>query len=165
MAGVKVTRHDRGLKALMERVKALGKLRVTVGVQGDDASERYPDGTPVSTVARAMERGTADTPKRPYARRALDRGAQATERAAVAGLTGVASRGDNPVDGLARAGEALAEAERDAIAEASSWARPLAASTVERKGHSRPLQDTGLLERSVSWAVREGNRVRDSGKP
>jgi hypothetical protein len=42
---------------------------------------------------------------------------------------------------------------------ASTWAAPLAPSTVENKGHADPLFETGLMKESITWAVRTGGAL------
>lgn len=166
-AGVKVKWTDKGLSKLTETLEELGNLRVTVGFQGEEGRRRYPDGGPtVAAVAKFNEFGTRTIPARGFMRRAVKRSGHETASAAAEGLGGVVSRGEDPVDGLGPVGAALAEGISQALETTTGWATPNAPSTVEEKGPGKPpLHDTGLLARSVTWAVREGRAVKKEGKP
>lgn len=165
-AGIKVSFSDDGLKNLTKTLKKLSKLRTTVGIQGQDARERYENGVRVAQVAAYNEFGTKDIPARAFMRRSVKLAGDSMAKAAADGLSPVINQGKNPVDGMAPVGEALAEEIKKSLLTSAGWAVPNAPSTVAKKGAGKPpLYDSGKLRSSISWAVKQGRRVKKAGKP
>lgn len=156
---------DKGLQRLSETLEELKKLKVTVGVQGSDTLERYPDGTTVAAVAQYNEFGTKDIPARGFMRRAVKGGGRQMATAAAEGLGGVVSRGEDPVDGLSPVAATLKNEVDSSLDTSSSWAAPNKPSTIRKKGPGKPpLYDTGRLRKALSWAVREGRQIKKEGR-
>ena len=165
-AGVDVTFTDHGLKKLMETLKELGRLRVTVGVQGKDATATYDDGTTISAIARFNEFGTRDIPARGFMRRAVkEQGRTELPKAAAMGIGAVVSKGQDPVKGMDVIGNVMADAVVNQIESADTWAAPNAPATVKKKGHGQPLYETGKLRKAITWAVKKGYEIKSEGKP
>lgn len=166
-AGIEVHFNDKGLTKLMDTLKELGKLRVTVGVQGRNATETYPDDGPtISAVARFNEFGTRDIPARGFMRRAVkEEGRTELPTAAAMGLGAVISKGKDPVQGLNVIGNVMAQAVVDQIKSADAWAAPNAPATIKKKGHAQPLYETGKLREAITWAVKKGYEIKSEGKP
>lgn len=108
----------------------------------------YPDGTPVAEVAAIQNFGSTDIPARPFfSNMVSDKSPQWGERFAK-----VLAAADYDTDlALARMGEGIAGQLRQSIVDTND--PPLARRTVERKGHDKPLVDTGHMLASVDKEV------------
>ena len=139
--------------------KALRRGRNTAGVAtlevGFFDTARYPDGTPVTNVAAYNEFGTrkADgrvhTPTRPFFRNALpelERNMRSTLKSAVDPITLSVSPQLADVVGLQSA--AIVQ---DSIVQLRT--PPNAPSTIEAKGSSNPLIDSGFMRLSTTYRV------------
>jgi len=142
----KVTVKDHGLKALMARLKAESAVRMTVGVHEEEGSETYPGGQTVAEVATYNEFGersfirTWVDETEEKKRTDLGRAAQAIVKggSAVSVLNGLAP---NYVTELkARMAQTV----------------PDDPETVEGKGSSEPLKDTGRLHSAIKGRVTSG---------
>lgn len=156
---------DLGIGQLKDEIKRLGRLRVTLGVQGERARETHPDAdVPTGLLAFWLHFGTPDAkfpiPARPYVDRAI---AEIRDRAGVIARRGISDLIDRRADNAVEALTPIAVMGRDAVVraidESKEWADPLAASTVRAKGHDTPLLDTGTIRESVSGAVRDGDQI------
>lgn len=142
--------RDFGWSRISRELHALERRRGQAGVW---AGTTYPDGTDAVDVAAFMEWGTASIPSRPLFRTAADN-ADPTLLAYTRGqllalyMSGLSARGM-----VANVAAHHAEQVRGAVRTASSWAVPLAPTTVAAKGHSRPLYDSGLLLQSITYRV------------
>jgi hypothetical protein len=113
---------------------------------------RYPDGTSVAMVAAIMNYGAprAGIPPRPFFSQMI--AAKSPEwPAAMAGL--LKSTGYDTKKTLALTGEAIKGQLQTAIRDFDGV--PLKPATIKRKGHSKPLVDTGQLLNSVAYEVKE----------
>lgn len=146
------TEDDRQWREIVEQIPALDGATVDVGVQSDAGAGS--DGTPIVEYAFFNEFGTSNIPERPFLRGAHDENARK--------WSGVANRAVDSVIGLRsspqRALSILGElAQKDVKAKIISLRTPPnAASTVDRKGSSNPLFDTGDMHGTIRYAVRLG---------
>jgi hypothetical protein len=111
----------------------------------------YPDGKPVALIAAIQEFGAPSRgiPPRPFFRNMV--AAKSGEwPAAIAGL--LRANGMDAAGALEVAGQRIAGQLQESINQTNS--PPLAASTIARKGHSKPLIDSGRLWQSVAHEVR-----------
>ena len=111
----------------------------------------YPGGTPVAMVAAIQDFGAprAGIPPRPFFRNMI--AAKSGEWPdAIAGL--LRENGMNAVAALNVAGQRIAGQLQESITNTNS--PPLAASTIARKGHSKPLVSTGRMLNSISHEVK-----------
>lgn len=162
--GATLVRRDMGLASVLKTLKELPHYQVTVGIQGGDLAAHYPDGTPVVVVALANEFGTEHIPSRPFLRRAAqDAQEGAAMQAAHATIENILD-GGSPVKELAEVGRDLLDLVLDQIDGASSWATPDSNETVEAKRSTKPLDDSGKLHDSMSWAVRKDGDIVEGGK-
>lgn len=141
-----ITSRDRGARALLERVKRLGSATIDVGIIGERAAESYEDGITVAMVAEWAELGLGQ-PMRSWLR------AWADEHDAE-----IRARIKTEIARLARTGT-----QRQALERIAAWMvgsirqriaagidPPNAPSTIERKGSSKPLIDSGQLRSSIA---------------
>lgn len=111
----------------------------------------YPDGKPVAMIAAIQEFGAPSRgiPPRPFFRNMV--AAKSGEwPAAIAGL--LQANGMDAARALDVAGQRIAGQLQESINQTNS--PPLAASTIARKGHAKPLIDTGRMWNAVGHEVR-----------
>lgn len=123
------------------------QARVTIqaGVFGGESD----DGTPLVDVAAFNELGTSSAPARPFISPAMRaHRAEATQLLAEAVKELLA---DGSVEKLHHLGDQMVAWIRGRML--SGPFTPLAKSTVQRKGHARPLVDTWALYDSISYRV------------
>lgn len=112
---------------------------------------RYPDGKPVAMIAAIQEFGAprAGIPPRPFFRNAIAKHSPEWP-GAIAGLLKANDYDAERVLGIT--GAAIAGQIRQSIIDTNS--PPLAESTIRRKGHAKPLVDTGHMLNSVDFEVK-----------
>lgn len=163
----KLSIRDRGMEELRRNLGALGRIRVEAGVQPPKSERTYPDDARVTVghVAAWMEYGTDDghVPARPFLRHTAETSVGEARELLRKVVSDVVDGRGTPVDGLERVGRFYRDAIVDTIDRARSWAKPLAQSTVERKGHDAPLRETDLLRESITYAVVDGDTVLRQG--
>ncbi len=149
---------DLGFATIMKELSALDGVHVTVGVHGD-AGERE-DGTTMALVASVHEFGAplAGIPQRSFIRSTIDE-----RRGQIADVTQKAL-GKVPDGKLTseKAAGVIGQFVENAIKKKittgdTSW-EGLAASTIARKGSSKPLIDTGALRQAITHAVVKGKK-------
>lgn len=111
----------------------------------------YPDGTPVAYVATIHEFGTSKTPARPFMRPAVqDHGAEWIESLAQ-GVAASLRGGPSPEQVLE---VVTLQAAGDVAQKIQAVTSPaLSPVTIARKGHDKPLVDTGQMLQSVTGKV------------
>jgi len=151
---VRVT--DNGAAKLLADLKALGAMKVRVGVLADEpkrAGEGRGSRASLLEVAAMHEFGApgANIPQRSFIRGTVDakRAEIAAKQAALAKQ--VAAGEVDPRAALERLGASVAGMVQTRIAEGID--PPNAPATEERKGSKKPLIDTGQLRSSVTWQV------------
>jgi hypothetical protein len=172
-----VVMRDLGIGKLKDDVADLARQRVTVGYQGPSGQSVHPNagGDTVAQVAAWMEFGTpgsddrqydatrAEVPSRPFVRTMFHRYRSEIAEMIKSGLRDLLAGKSSLADIQARIGEFLVAKTRETIDDAQSWARPLAESTVEKKGHAKPLFETGTMRDAASYAVRDGDKIVRQG--
>jgi hypothetical protein len=111
----------------------------------------YPDGTPVGLVAAVNEYGAPSRgiPPRPFFRNMIaDKSADWPE---ALGKT-LQATGLDQTKALELMGQGVAAQLRQSIVETDS--PPLAQSTIDRKGSSKPLVDTGVMLNSIDYEIK-----------
>lgn len=142
---------DRLEKMVRDTQKAHGQSGTAIAV-GFFESARYQDGTPVAHVAAIHEFGAGNAPERPFFRASIRR--METEL-----LPTVRSHIDKTTKAIDlnaanRLGAQAAAIVQTTIShEAYSPNTPNTPETIERKGSSTPLIDTGRMRQSVTWRV------------
>jgi hypothetical protein len=138
----------RYLERVADRVSRPATLRV-----GFLENATYPDGKLVAMVAAIQEFGAprANIPPRPFFRNMIAKKSREWP-SAVAGL--LAANDYDLARSLDQAGFAIAGQLRQSIQQTNS--PPLAPSTIDRKGFSKPLVETGHMLNSVDHEVVRG---------
>lgn len=142
------TRSGPGVGKIVAALQGLDGLE---GKVGWFESAHYPDGTPVAYVATIHEFGIGRIPARPFMRPAVaDHGREWIDllgQGAKAAING----GPSPAEVL----EAVTLAAAGNVAEKiqAVTSPPLSPVTIKRKGHDKPLVDTGQMVQSVTGKV------------
>lgn len=144
---------SRGLRAFAQRLQRDLARAPTLRIGFLDGAT-YPDGTGVAAVAAYNEYGdpARNRPPRPFMRQTIERERDGWGKTLAAGLR---MNDYNAAAGLGVLGEDIAGAIRETITQFDS--PPLALPTVRRKGFAKPLVDTGMMLRSVSWELDDGD--------
>jgi hypothetical protein len=160
-ATVKVIRlTDRGLRSAVKKLFGLQRASVKVGVFGDkgDAQETGSSLT-VSEIAAVHEFGLG-VPERSWLRGYIDENQESIARAALLIMTKTLARvvaSGKPVSpgvqrgALAKLGMFMVAGIQERMT--AGIAPELAQSTIDRKGSSTPLINTGQLRASVTYEV------------
>jgi hypothetical protein len=135
------------LKGIAERAGKPGTVRV-----GFLEGATYPDGTSVATVAAIQNYGApgANIPARPFFSNMVKE--KSPNWGKSLGQVLVAANYDATL-ALGRMGEGIKGQLEQAILDTTS--PPLAKETVDAKGFSKPLEDTGHMLDSVGFEVKE----------
>lgn len=144
-----VTDRDLGYADLKAKIALLDGVELTVGIheglEGDG-------GEGIATYAAANEYGTDTIPARPFMRTAADENTdkwlQRTERQ-IAKCT--RPNGPSPAKALVSVGNIMRNDIVNSI-KSGDW-EPNAAATIERKGSSKPLVDTGAMQRAITVKI------------
>lgn len=146
MATLKSTQN---LAARLARIvkSTEGKPRVSVGFL---SAATYPDGTSVAEVAAINEFGAPSRgqPPRPFFRLMVAEKRESWPAAVAANWKATGGDVEKTLD---RMGQGIKGQLQDSIQ--SLRDPPLAPSTIKRKGHDKPLIDTGHMLNSVDYRV------------
>jgi hypothetical protein len=145
--------RDRGFRALTRRLAGTARRRVTVGIHEDVGGEARGDAT-LAEIAAFQEFGTVHIPERSFLRATVDQGQEQIRtlqrklgRAVVSNKQRMDPRRALELLGLRITSMIQARIRGGIDPE-------LAQSTIDRKGSSTPLIDTGQLIQSIAFKVR-----------
>jgi len=137
-------------KQLKKQLEEMAKLSVNVGFQAGDAAE--DSGIDVVDIAAWNEFGNERIPARPFMRDSFDNNKDTITKL-------LQSEGQKITDGtttaeqvLTKVGMAMKGLIQNEIREGTF--KPLKKATIERKGSSKPLIDTGTMRQSVNYVVK-----------
>lgn len=141
----KVIDRDQGFRKMTVDVKALSGRSVKIGFWGDDIAE----------IAIYNEFGTnRGIPSRPFMQTTFDNNSDYMTKL-VENLAGKIVDGKDNSDHVLRVlGEVYQSKIQMTIRQAKDWAVPNAPITIERKGSSSPLIDTGRMVGSVRYEIK-----------
>lgn len=145
--------RDRGARALVQRLTGARGATIDVGILGERAAEAYEAGITVAQVAEWAELGIGQ-PMRSWLRGWIDSNDREIRDRIRAEARAVAAGTRPRRQAMERLAAWMVGGIRARIAE--GIAPPNAPATVERKGSSTPLIDTGQLRSSVASRVTEG---------
>lgn len=149
--GVRITdRMTSDGKKFEKMLKELADKQVRVGFQRGEATEE--DGTDVCDVAAWNELGTVNMPSRPFLRKSVDENAGKINNFLQSTKADLL-RGVSAEQVLKEIGMFQKDLIQEKITEGSY--APNAASTVKRKGSSKPLIDTGRMRQSVNYVIKK----------
>lgn len=138
----KVTVTDHGMRDMVKRLREAGFVKVGVlESSGDDLVE----------IAAYNEFGTKDIPQRSFVRGTVDAQASEIKRLRSALSKQIVTGATLVPNALERLGAKVAAMIKQRMA--SSIPPPNAESTIDHKGSSTTLIDTGRLRRSITWML------------
>lgn len=146
-----VRQVDRGAAALKARLAAKAQA-VEVGIVGDKATLPEGEGVTVADVALWAEYGLGQ-PQRSWLRDWIEENQAALDTNMRAEAAAIKAGTRTKAQALARLGLWIQGAIQERIA--NGIEPPNADSTIQRKGSSKPLIDTGQLRSSISHRVTE----------
>lgn len=140
----KINKND-----LLDAVLQKLKLQFgTVDVGFFKGTHTYPNGKDVTTVARNNDQGTKNIPERPFMIPAGNKAANKTVNITVHSIAG----GMDEQQALSKAGELFVGFIQKEITNLKE--PPNSPYTIEKKGSSNPLIDSGDMRKSVKWKLR-----------
>ncbi|NDA60676.1 MAG: hypothetical protein EBX50_01415 [Chitinophagia bacterium] len=125
-------------------ISQIAKKRLSVGYFDGD---KYPDGTQVAYVASIHEYGARNTPARPFFRPAIQNNQKKWESLFAKAI----KNGASVNEAFDLVGNVAAGDVAEAIKNVSSPA--LNQKTIDKKGFSKPLVDTGKMLQGVTYEV------------
>ena len=162
--GVEVEDRDIGFTKLQKELAWLQGKSVTIGWQGASALETGETEATIVDIATFQEFGTVTIPERPALRSVFDEKAAELEAFIEKELGAVLELKRTGEQALNRIGLKAVSLLQDKIRSSPSWAEALKQATIEKKGSSVPLIDTGRLLASVTYAIRDGDNIIQEGK-
>jgi hypothetical protein len=152
-----VTDIDFGYKAILRAIFGMEKgTTLTVGIHeglegegGGDTEGRDPDS--IAAYAAANEFGTETIPARPWMRTAIDGNVDKYKALVKRAMERALTKGLSPVVTLANVGRVVRNDLIRSI-KGGSWEEN-APATKARKGSSKPLVDTGAMQRAITFKV------------
>lgn len=155
---------DRGFKRIQRELKRMGNMQIFVGFQGASGLESGPDSdATIVDIATFHEFGTVNIPERPFLRSAMDVNKAKIGSQFETEIKRVIDGKQDALQAANRLGIFGVELVRERIRSSPSWAEALDQSTIDLKGSSVPLIDTGQLVQSVTYLVREGGATVAEG--
>jgi hypothetical protein len=150
MAG-KVVDKDRGQKRILQQLKGVDGWRVTIGVHGQEAPREGEIDNIGLAVIHEFGAPSAGIPERSFLRAAFDANVRKYLKLLLRGARAIARGRSTPKRALGITGEV-------AVADVVNLINagippPNAPATIEAKGSSTPLIDTGALKQSIKPVV------------
>lgn len=151
-SGVRIKESNPGfIKKLLDKYKNGVEIAVGLPAKSESAGLRYPDGTPLLDVAYRNEFGVG-VPARPFMRAGVRSNLREINKIASEAVVEVNAGNLELGDAAEIVGQVAAAGVGEYIVELSS--PPNSPATIEAKGSSSPLVDTGLLWNSITHEVR-----------
>lgn len=147
----RVVDKDNGAKVLMRNASKVRRSSLKVGIVGGDGDKRYQGGATLAEVATWMEFGTINCPERSFIRAYVDLHEQEIKGFLDRAVKRDLSRERDMLVSLDLIGQQVVGGIKERIADGIAPA--LSEETVERKGSTTPLIDTGQLRGSISYVV------------
>lgn len=137
-------------KKFEQMLKKLADKEVRIGFQKGEATEA--DGTDICDIAAWNELGTENMPARPFLRKSVDENT-AKINGFLSGLKDDIVNGASAENVLEQIGIFQKDLIQEKITNGSY--EPNAASTVKKKGSSKPLIDSGRMRQSVNYVIKK----------
>lgn len=145
-----VTDRDKGFEKIIATIEDLAKKEIKVGIL--ENAGHYPDGVPIVDVAVWNEYGTSNMPSRPFIRQCYALNSEKAYQMLGKAVDLILS-GGQPEAALTKVGAWYQNRMKHTL-QTYPW-QPNTASTIARKKGSKPLIDTGLLLKSISYQIKD----------
>lgn len=150
MGAVVIDRMTAEGRQFQQMLKDLAKLEVRIGFQHGQATEE--DGTDICDVAAWNELGTVNSPSRPFLRKSVDENEEKINHFLQAKKADLL-RGVPAEQIFKEIGLFQKDLIQEKITEGSFT--PNAQLTIQKKGSTKPLIDTGRMRQSVNYVVKK----------
>jgi len=137
-------------KKYFKELQKLANLEVQVGFQAGESKEK--DGADVAEIAAYNEFGSSSTPARPFMKQSFEKHKDQLQQACDV-VNKTITDGGTADQALAKLGVFCKGLVQQEIVDGGF--APNAESTIERKGSSQPLIDTGTMRQSVNYVVKK----------
>lgn len=161
---IKTKDIDRGWKELVRQAGKFDRTYVQVGLQAGDKAEKRVIKDGVSTVvgsdvdialiAAWNEFGTENTPSRPFMRNAFDKNEAELSKRIAAEWAAITAGKKTTEHSLQLLGAWFQNKIQMEITQGDYVAN--SQQTIDRKGSSRPLIDTGHMRQSIRYVIKTG---------
>lgn len=141
---------DLGYSTIVRELRELSGKEVSAGIFKDAGKSRK--GVPIVDYAIYNEFGTRHIPSRPFVRIASDENRKAWCDIAVNEAGRIVDGNSSASQVLEKLGKRMKKDIKKVIGDKSKLA-PNAPATIKRKGHDKPLIDTGLMKSKVNYRV------------
>ena len=141
---------------LQDKMKEAKSKTVAVGILADQATTKvYETGANVLEVGTWHEFGRGNNPKRSFLRNTFDTQRKLIKQKNFETFEKVLNSDQTVNNGLGIMGAFYTNLVKDAFTNNGygTW-KPIEPETIDAKGSSRVLFDTGTLRRSISWDIR-----------
>lgn len=171
-SSISTQEYRKKLDKLLREFPTLKNKFVTIGVHEAEGNIKHPGNpvggkknrqrsTSVAEVAFFNEYGTINIPQRPFMRSAIDVNMSLLTRLNWQIARDIVDGKIKSKDGLNRLGFVIMNLIKNRITISQTWAKPLEPSTIRAKrgaleGSSKPLVDSGLLKRSITFQIGSG---------
>lgn len=142
-----------GLQGLIDNLSGLDKKEVAIGVPSSGNKIHKDSKINMATLAAIHELGAKHIPARPFLKKTIQDNAQKYIGLMAEGVKNSIARGEDPNIVYEKIG-LIASADVKQYIVSGNFT-PLAQSTIDRKGSSKPLIDIGELRNSISFEVRK----------
>lgn len=143
----KVRERDGGVKGVKDRTKPAG-LKVGL-VEGLGEHPNSDDGTTIVEVGAVNEFGSIGVPERPFLRTTMAQRHTEYENIKKQLLADIITGKKTVARAIAILG---IKAQADVVSTINNWDDPPnSPETVDHKGSSQPLVDTGVMKKSINW--------------
>ena len=147
---ITIVDRDLGLRHIERELRKLDGKEISAGILRDAGN--YDKGQSIADVAIWNEYGTSRIPSRPFVRIASDENRKAWENLSVKCVNKIISGSGTADETGNTIGQRMKEDIKKVIGDKSKLA-PNAPSTIKKKGHDKPLIDTGKLKATVNYRV------------
>lgn len=151
-----VLRSNRGaLNRFVDRMRRMDDQQVIVGVpRGKQHIDADGHAVDMALIAEVLNYGSAsrNIPARPFVEPPINQNMQKYQKLMAREARGILLGRDTLNRALAKAGMVMVADIQDYMVSHTGF-KPLAASTIKRKGSSKPLIDTGQLRQSITYKV------------
>lgn len=141
---------DLGYRTIVRGLRELDGREVSAGILKNAGKSKK--GVPIVEYAIYNEFGTRHIPSRPFVRIASDENSKAWGDMAVNEAGKIVDGSSSASQVLEKLGKRMQKDIKNVIGDKSKLA-PNAPATVRRKGHDKPLIDTGLMKSKVDYRI------------
>ena len=142
-----------GVKGLLERIAALGEPKVYIGIPSSTNARQGASNNATIAAVHEMGAPSRNIPARPFLIPTVQNNADKYTNLMAQGFRNALQDKEKAAEVYEKIGLVASSDVKDYIV--SGQFVPLKQSTIDRKGSSKPLIDTGELRNSISYKVRE----------